>query len=143
MSMVIAKKRRRQNGASARYLALIQKFPLRPISAESQLRQATEILDRLFGRENVDQGESDYVRVLAGLVEDYESRRHPVQETASGLDVLRHLMDEHQVKQADLAKTLGIGASAVSMILSGDRPITADHARSLAERFGVDAGLFL
>ena len=31
----------------------------------------------------------------------------------------------------------------MSMILSGQRPITADHARCLAERFNVDAGLFL
>jgi plasmid maintenance system antidote protein VapI len=45
--------------------------------------------------------------------------------------------------QAELARLLGVGPSAASMILSGDRPITADHARKLAKQFSVDPGLFL
>jgi plasmid maintenance system antidote protein VapI len=45
--------------------------------------------------------------------------------------------------QSELGKLLGIGPSAVSMIFSGSRPITADHARRLGKRFCVDPGLFL
>jgi HTH-type transcriptional regulator/antitoxin HigA len=143
MSATITKRGGDVAAPTGRYMRLIRQFPLRPISSKAQLKLATEILDNLFGREGVDLGESDYVRVLAGLVEDYEEVHHPVETAALGLDVLRHLMAEHHMKQADLAQILGIGASAVSMILSGDRLITASHAKKLAARFGVDAGLFL
>lgn len=143
MSATITKRHGRVAAPSARYLELIRQFPLRPISSDAQLKIATEILDNLFGLEDVDSGQSDYVRVLAGLVKDYEEVHHPVHASASGLDVLRHLMSEHQITQADLARILGIGPSAVSMILSSDRRITAAHAKKLAAHFRVDAGLFL
>jgi len=143
MSATLSKRRSNNSGPSPRYLELIRDFPLRPITSRSQLQAATEILDRLFGRTHVDPGESDYMRVLAGLVEDYETRQEASQPEASGLDVLRHLMSEHDLKQAELSQILGVGPSAVSMILSGSRPITADHARKLATRFGVDAGMFI
>ena len=52
-------------------------------------------------------------------------------------------MQARDVNQADLAKLLKIGPSAVSMILSGARPITADHARNLAKYFGLNPGAFL
>jgi plasmid maintenance system antidote protein VapI len=47
------------------------------------------------------------------------------------------------MNQTDLARLLKVGSSAVSMILSGDRPITADHARNLAKYFDVNAAAFL
>lgn len=47
------------------------------------------------------------------------------------------------MKQTDLAKLLKISASAVSMILSGNRPITANHARTLGKHFGLSPAAFL
>jgi hypothetical protein len=57
-----------------RYLALLSKFPLRPIRHESQYRAAIEILDRLFelGTERSVE-EEDYFSVLALLAWDYEN----------------------------------------------------------------------
>jgi plasmid maintenance system antidote protein VapI len=52
-------------------------------------------------------------------------------------------MEQTDMKQIELANILGVGRSAVSMIMSGDRPITAEHARALGKRFCVDPGLFL
>ena len=59
------------------------------------------------------------------------------------LDVLRLLMEEHELTQAAVAEMLGTSQSLVSMILSGARPITVEHANRLGERFRVDASLFL
>jgi len=127
---------------SRRYMELIRRFPLRPIRSKAEAQKATGILDNLFGHQHADPGEADYVYILAGLLEEYEDKHSPAPD-ASPLEVLRLLMEENGVKQLDLAKLLGIGPSAVSMILSGNRPITADHARKLAERFGVDVGVFV
>jgi plasmid maintenance system antidote protein VapI len=54
-----------------------------------------------------------------------------------------YLMEARDLNQADLAKLLKVGASAISMILSGDRPITADHARNLAKYFDISPAAFL
>jgi len=127
-----------------RYLELIREFPLRPIRTKAELAAATRILDRLFGRDDADSGEADYVDVLSDLVDSYERDNDPnYHAEATGLEVLRSLMEEHDMKQSNLAVKLGISAPAISLIMSGDRPITADHARNLGKIFSVDPGVFI
>lgn len=129
--------------AADSYLALVQKFPLRPIRSKAELNAATEILDRLFGRDNADRGEADYVEVLTNLVEQYENEHDPVEAKVEPVVALREMLAQHRMKQKDLAAALGISASAVSLILQGNRPITATVARKLAGLFHVGAGLFV
>jgi len=144
MSAMVQGRRRSVAGPTRRYLELVREFPLRPLRSRSDVNAATAILDRLFGHENVDPGEADYVEALALLVASYEDLRGADDfADVSGTQMLRHLMDENGMKQAELALLLGVGPSAVSMILSGDRPITADHARKLARRFKVSPAAFL
>jgi HTH-type transcriptional regulator / antitoxin HigA len=132
------------NRPSSRYLELIGEFPLRRIRTKSELAAATKILDRLFGREDADAGETDYLDVLSDLVDAYERENDPHYEShATGLEVLHAMMEEHEMKQAVLAGKLGISAPAMSLILSGDRPITADHARRLGKIFSLDPGIFI
>jgi HTH-type transcriptional regulator/antitoxin HigA len=133
-----------KNPPTMRYLELIQLFPLRPIRTKAELDAATRILDRLFGREDADAGEADYLDVLSDLVDAYERENDPNYDAhATGREVLQSLMEEHGMKQSTLAAKLGISASAMSLILSDDRPITADHARNLAKVFSVDPGVFI
>jgi HTH-type transcriptional regulator / antitoxin HigA len=134
----------RQTRPTERYLELIREFPLRPIHTKAELTAATRILDRLFGRENADSGETDYVDVLSDLVDAYERENDPNYDSdATGLEVLQSLMEEHDMKQSVLAAKLGISAPAISLIVSGGRPITADHARNLGKIFSVDPGVFI
>lgn len=128
---------------SPRYRQLIRNFPLHEIRTKKDAEAATEILDRLFRDHYDDKGEAAYVFVLAKLVEDYENKHDPTPDTASGLDVLCRLVEENGIKQNELAELLGIGQGAVSMILSGDRPLTAEHARRLGKRFGLSPGTFI
>jgi len=55
---------------------------------------------------------------------------------------LRFLMDQHELRQADLAG-LFCSQSNVSKVLSGKREINARQARALAQRFGVSAAAFI
>ena len=57
-------------------------------------------------------------------------------------EVLRFLLDQHGLKQSDLAAEIG-GQSVVSDILNGKRAINARQAKALAARFGVSAVAFL
>jgi HTH-type transcriptional regulator/antitoxin HigA len=125
------------------YLAMVRQFPLRPIRSDAECRKATAILDQWFGRDDMDDGRADYVRVLAGLVADYEEARHPLDESlATPLDRLKHLMEENDMSTADLGRLLG-NSGLASQIMHGRRELSKANIRKLAERFSVDAGYLL
>jgi transcriptional regulator with XRE-family HTH domain len=52
-------------------------------------------------------------------------------------------MENSGMTQADVATLLGIKQPAMSLLLSGKRRITADHARKLAQRFKLGLDYFL
>lgn len=119
---------------------------LRPINDKIDLKNAEEVIDRLAVLNKRSADQNDYLETLILLSESYEATEIADaldRSKSSGLDALKYLMQARQMKQADLAKLLKIGVSAVSMILSGDRPITADHARNLAKHFGVSPAAFI
>jgi len=116
------------------------------MSVGPKISEDSLTLDRLAVEDEsaLDAGESDYLETLSLLIDAYDREHYPMPiGDSSPLDTLRFLMEQNQMRQAELASLLGIGPSAVSMILSGSRPITAEHARRLGGRFNVDAGLFL
>jgi len=125
-----------------RYEALCELVPLRPISRKSQYDAAVEHLNRLL-----DAGGADQANPLAGLVEAlgemihaYEKRQAPMPD-AEPREVLRYLLQEHGLKQADLADVASQGT--ISDILSGRRAVSKALAKRLAERFHVSATVFL
>jgi HTH-type transcriptional regulator/antitoxin HigA len=132
------------NKPTKQYRDLIEQFALRPIRSKAQQEAATLIMDRLAVRSDLSRDEADYLDVLSDLVDAYDRAHNSLQDfDATGLEVLRELMEQHQMKQSALAKKMEISEAAVSMILAGDRAITADHARSLGRIFSANPGLFL
>jgi HTH-type transcriptional regulator/antitoxin HigA len=80
------------------------------------------------------------VEIIADQIDDYESRNHPLPEV-SGVDMLRFFMEQHGLKQSDLAE---IGSQGVvSEILAGKRALNLRQIRLLAARFGVSAAVFI
>ena len=84
---------------------------------------------------------ADLLDLVGQLVENYEGTRHVIPDAAPH-KVLRFLLDQHGLKQSDLAAEIG-GQSVVSDILSGKRAINARQAKAQAARFGVSAVAFL
>lgn len=84
---------------------------------------------------------ADFLDLIAQLVEDYETTHHAI-PAAAPHEVLRLLMKQHGLTQADLGQELG-GQSVVSAILNRKRTINARQAKALAARFGVLPTLFL
>src|SRR5262249_54512625 len=95
------------------YLALIRRFPLRPIHSESELDAAIAVIDALVVREDLDLGESDYLDVLSDLVERYEDKHHPIGD-ASEAELLAFLINQRGVKQVEVARATGIAESTLS-----------------------------
>jgi HTH-type transcriptional regulator / antitoxin HigA len=74
------------------------------------------------------------------LIEAYDRKHHSLPE-ASGLDVIRFLIDQHGLTQKDLPE---IGSQGVvSEVLAGRRRLNVRQVKALAARFGVDPGVFL
>ncbi|MFZ3185260.1 MAG: helix-turn-helix domain-containing protein [Pseudomonas sp.] len=76
---------------------------------------------------------------MGDLLEAYDESHRPMPR-ASAVEVLRYLMQEHGLTQAELPE---IGAqSVISEILGGKRKLNVRHIRALSERFGVPADVF-
>jgi HTH-type transcriptional regulator/antitoxin HigA len=70
----------------------------------------------------------------------YEDAHHAI-EPASDADMLRQLMDAKGVSQIQLSRETGLPTSSVSEILAGKKPLSRQMIQTLADYFGVDAGV--
>jgi HTH-type transcriptional regulator / antitoxin HigA len=128
------------------YMKLIRRFALRPIRNTEQYEAASEVLDELAVKSEgkLGPGEQDYFDVLTDLVEAYDRAHYPIpRDDRPPHQKLKSLLEEHGMSHADLAKVLKITRPLATLLLSGKRRITADHARVLGGHFKLDAGHFL
>ncbi|HEY8667685.1 MAG TPA: hypothetical protein VIL86_13545 [Tepidisphaeraceae bacterium] len=134
---------RKSRAIGDRYLELVRKFPLRPISSEKEREQAVELYKELVFQDHpLIRDEIDYMEAMLVFMADYE-KRHPVTfEKSPPLEILKFLMEERQLKVGDLGRIIGSQPNA-SLILSGKRGLSKANIRKLAEFFAVEAGLFL
>ncbi len=129
--------------AGDRYLDLVRECPLRVIRSESEYRQAIAMLDGLSDLGNdrtVD--ETEYLLSLTVFVKKYEDEHH-LMPPVSGVDMLRYLLETHNVTQSALASATGLAVSTISEILAGKRKLGLKHIAKLARFFGVKQAVFL
>lgn len=113
------------------------------IRNDAQYEQVVSFMNGLLDvvGDDEDHELAEFLDLVGQLVEDYENSRHTIPE-AVPYEVLRFLMEQHNLKQTDLAEEIG-GQSVVSEILNGKREINARQAKALAARFGVSTAAFL
>ena len=75
------------------------------------------------------------LRLLVRLIEDFEEKACPIDDVPPHA-VLKTLMEDRDLKQADLAPFLG-GRRRVSDVLTGKREISKSQAKALAAYFKV------
>ena len=117
--------------------------PLGAITSDKDYQRRVRVMDDLLDR--IGANESHRLMPLLDLVsqriEAYEAEHHTLPE-ASPAAVLAYLMEEHSLKQTDLAEELG-GQSIVSAILNGKRELNTRQVKALAKRFHVSPAVFL
>ena len=79
---------------------------------------------------------------IVTLIEDFEEKAYPMGESVVPADILRSLMKEHELKQADMLGIFG-SQGVVSQVLNGKREISKAQARRLAERFRLSVDIFI
>jgi HTH-type transcriptional regulator / antitoxin HigA len=116
---------------------------LRTVENERHYRAMVDFMNKLL--DEVGDRESHplmgLLDIVTFFVRDYEERNIEIPNAAPPA-VLRFLMEQHDLRQADLAEIFG-SQSNVSEVLSGKREINARQARALAERFGVSPAIFI
>jgi HTH-type transcriptional regulator/antitoxin HigA len=123
------------------YRDLLIEFVPQPIHSAKQCSRARAKLDKLMVP-HPSAAQSLLIEVLATLIEQYESREHPI-PAVSPAATLTHLLECKGLKCADLTKKTGIPATTLSNVLAGRRGISKNNARKLGEFFGVSPVVFL
>jgi HTH-type transcriptional regulator/antitoxin HigA len=131
--------------AKPKYLALVRKFPLRPIRSEEENEAALAMLESLGDRRRaraLAPEEHDYIAVLAKLIEEYENTRYP-RGRVTGATMLAHLIEAKGITQARLAADTGLPESTVLELVNGARPLGRRQIQVFASYFGVDPALLI
>jgi HTH-type transcriptional regulator / antitoxin HigA len=126
-------------------IAVSEKYALEvsspaPITSERQHEEYLSVLDKLASKDNPTNEEEKYAEVLMTLIEAYEEEHHSVPD-ASPVEVLRALMDAHNLRQKDLALIFG-SESIVSEVLHKKRGLNKSHIEKLSKRFQVSPAVF-
>jgi HTH-type transcriptional regulator/antitoxin HigA len=128
------------NALAIDYGTLLGETKPEVIDGEEEHRRDIEILERLTAQETVSEAEKKLIALLTVLVEQFENKNYPVLDVGP-LDIIRHLMEEHQLRQKDLTDVFGT-ESIVSDVLNGKRDLNKDHIKRLSERFKVSPAVF-
>ena len=110
------------------------------IHSEEQLESYTKALYQLTSVDKPTPSQFEAIELLTLLIERYEAEHFPMPE-ASPAEVLKFLLEQHGLKQRDIAADLG-GESVVSEILSGRRKLNTTHIERLSSRFHVSPEVF-
>lgn len=114
-------------------------YPLKVIKTDNEYKKALKSMETVFDEETGPL--ADYAETLTILITHYEEENFPMKK-GQGIEVLRFLMEQNNLKQKDLVGVLG-GKSSVSEILNGKRPMNLQHIRVLADKFHVEPATFV
>jgi HTH-type transcriptional regulator / antitoxin HigA len=127
----------------ARFGDLLALLPPHVIRDESDYDAVIAFLDKLLSRPKMTKGQTDFFETWSVLVASYEAEHHSLEsEGITGLDAVKHLLDENGMNASELGELLG-NRSLGSKILRGERELSKTHLRILADRFRVNAAIFL
>lgn len=109
---------------------------------EAEYEQLVELLDEITDIVRDDQAHplAKMMDVIGVLIEDYEDEHLP-EPVGDPISVLKHFMEEHELKQKDLSELGSQGV--VSEILNGKRELNLRQVKALSERFKIPASVFI
>jgi HTH-type transcriptional regulator/antitoxin HigA len=113
-----------------------------PIRNDAHYQRMVSMLEALLDEagSNENHPAMGLVDIVGDLIEDYEAEHHPLPDV-TGVQALKFLMAQHDLKQSDLHE---IGSQGVvSEILAGKRELNIRQIRALSERFGVSPATFV
>jgi len=125
-----------------KYGKLLAKTLPKIIETDEEFDRMAALLEELTIPERELTPEEDALaNLIEKLVVDYDDRYYAIPD-AKPHEMVKFLMEQRDLKQADLVSVLGSRAQ-VSDLVNGKRGISKAQARKLAEFFGVSVELFI
>ena len=114
---------------STYYLNLITEFAPRPITNDAELAATQQRINSILDKNNLNQDDRDYLRILGMLVYDYEEKDEQFPELTD-VELLQTLMEEYNLKISDF---LGIFPQEQTIldILNGNRQLNPQETFKL------------
>jgi len=142
-AMSISTKNSRNSRVADSYLILIQERPLRAVRSRKDYDAAAKMIDRLALRDDLDEGEQQYLDAIEVLIEAYENNVMPVaRDDRTPLERLKAAMRASNTTPVQLRSILGASQSMVSMILGGQREIKQKGDHQARRAFQARSGVF-
>jgi HTH-type transcriptional regulator/antitoxin HigA len=117
----------------------VPRIPENDVEYEKLLSKTEELM--AIDEEKLSVEQNKLLQLLSVLVDQYEQKNYPIAD-AEPIEVLRHLMQEHSLKQKDISALLG-SKGVVSEVLNRKRSISKAQAKILASFFKVPAAVFI
>jgi HTH-type transcriptional regulator / antitoxin HigA len=87
--------------------------------------------------------EHDRLEILSVLVEDFDTRHHPIEDSdLTPQNAVDFMLQQKGMTRAELADLMG-GRSRVSDFFSGKRPLSRSQIQALRDKLGIPADLLL
>ena len=120
---------------------LLAEFQPKVITTEAEYDFALKVADGLLANKSRSPEQTALLDLFVALIEEYEEKYYPI-PASSPHEILQHLMEAKDLKQADLVGILG-SRGVVSEVVNGKRSISKAQAKALADFFDVSPALFL
>ncbi len=109
------------------------------IKNKEQYDKYCELLENLIIQEN--NSLKDEIELLTLLIEKWDNE-HNTFNDLNPVELLKSLMDEHNLKSKDLVEILGLTKGTVSKILNYHKGLSKDTIRKLSDYFKVSQEAF-
>jgi HTH-type transcriptional regulator/antitoxin HigA len=124
------------------YGRLLARSTPKVIESEADYDRSLAAVERLMDRGDRRTPEEEaLLSLIVTLIQAYEEKRYPMRKP-SPCEMLVYLLEQKGLKQADLIPVLK-SSGYISDVVNGKRAISKNHARKLADFFGVSAELFI
>ena len=126
---------------AVRYGRLCAETLPKVIESDEEFDRMVEHLERLTFKQAASAEEKALAELLQRLIQAYDDEHYSMPEVPPH-EMVKYLMEQRGLKQADLVPVLGSRAQ-VSDLVNGKRGISKAQIKKLAEYFGVSAELFI
>jgi HTH-type transcriptional regulator/antitoxin HigA len=123
------------------YAHLLRKALPHVIHTAAENERCTAVLEAILRKVDRTVEENRLAELLTYLIQEFEDREYQLPRKAGPIEILRHLMDANDLRQADLLDVFGT-ASVISEVLKGKRELSKTHIAKLSERFRISPALF-
>jgi len=125
------------------YHSLCEHYLPRPIRSQARYQSTLAVIANIKNTlRKLTKDQQDYLDLLNLLIQRYEGLAI-ASSTPPALALLKQLIEKHRLNKSDLSRILGRSLALVSMILSGQRKITQEHANRLGKYFSMSPEPFL